>query len=209
MLDWIWCVHFCDNIYLSKFCRKLYWFWFSAFRNSWMKIFSKDFCTFTGVYVAIYMGPCRRSYILLVQKFRTSEMLDKWSPTSKVSVIKLSHYPHGQYNFWLVREPTCPLYLLPCVLIHCVKSSYSELFWSAFSRIWTEYGEIWSSKFPEISSGTGWINLGATPWVWTWDPWIGNRPYSLSRENAIFATLITPSEKSNDSYILVSYGDFS
>ena len=150
MLDWIWCVHFCDNIYLSKFCRKLYWFWFSAFRNSWMKIFSKDFGTFTGVYVAIDMGPCHRSYILLVQKFRTSEMLDKWSPTSKVSVIKLSHYPHGQYNFWLVREPTCPLYLLPCVLIHCVKSSYSELFWSAFPAFGlnTErYGVLSSQKF--------------------------------------------------------------
>ena len=24
------------------------------------------------------------------------------------------------------------------------KFPYSELFWSAFSRIWTEYGEIWS-----------------------------------------------------------------
>ena len=120
-----------------------------------MKIFSKDFGTFTGVYVAIDMGPCHRSYILLVQKFRTSEMLDKWSPTSKVSVIKLSHYPDGQYNFWIVREATCPLYLLPCVLIHRVKSSYSELFWSAFSRIWTEYGEIWSSKFPEISVEQG------------------------------------------------------
>ena len=43
--------------------------------------FSKDFCTFTGVYTAIYMGPCRRSYILLVRKFQTSAMLDKWSPT--------------------------------------------------------------------------------------------------------------------------------
>ena len=29
-------------------------------------------------------------------------------------------------------------------------------------------------------------------------------PYTLSRENAIFATSITPSEKSNDSYKLMS-----
>ena len=62
--------------------------------------FSKDFCTFTGVYTAIYMGPCRRSYILLVRKFRTSEMLDKWGPTSKLSDIKLSHYPDGRYIFF-------------------------------------------------------------------------------------------------------------
>ena len=53
-----------------------------------MKIVSKDLCTFKGFYTAIYIGPCRRSYILLVQKFRISEMLDKWSPTPKLSNIK-------------------------------------------------------------------------------------------------------------------------
>ena len=54
-----------------------------------MKIIFKDFCTFTVVYVAIYMGPCCKSYILLVRKFQNSEMLDKWSPTSKLSDVKL------------------------------------------------------------------------------------------------------------------------
>ena len=62
-----------------------------------MKVVFKDFCTFTGVYIAIYMGPCRRSYILLVQKFQTSEILDKWSPTYKLIDIKLSHHPDGRY----------------------------------------------------------------------------------------------------------------
>ena len=50
--------------------------------------------------MAIYMGPCRRSYILLVRKFRTSEMLDKWSPTSKVLDIKLYHIADGRYIFF-------------------------------------------------------------------------------------------------------------
>ena len=45
------------------------------------------------------MGPFRRSYILLVQKSQTTEMLDKWSPTSKLSDIKFSHYPAGRYVF--------------------------------------------------------------------------------------------------------------
>ena len=58
-----------------------------------MKIVFKDFCTFTGVYTAIYIILYPRSYILLVRKFRTSEMLDKWSPTSKLSDIKSFHYP--------------------------------------------------------------------------------------------------------------------
>ena len=39
-------------------------------------------------------------------------MLDKWGPTSKLSDIKLSHYPDGRYIFSLVREPACPPYLL-------------------------------------------------------------------------------------------------
>ena len=64
-----------------------------------MKIVSKDFCTFTGVYIAIYMGPYHRSCIVLVWKFQTSEMLDKWSPTFKLSHIKLSHYPDSRYIF--------------------------------------------------------------------------------------------------------------
>ena len=33
-----------------------------------------------------------------------------------------------------------------CYALH-KKSPYSELFWSAFSRIWTEYGEIQNSVF--------------------------------------------------------------
>ena len=76
-----------------------------------MKIVSKDFCTFTGVYMAIYMGPYHRSCIVLVWKFQTSEMLDKWSPTFKLSHIKLSHYPVDIF-FPLVREPICPPYPL-------------------------------------------------------------------------------------------------
>ena len=95
-----------------SFCTKLQSFWFTTFGNSWMKIISKDFCTFTGVDIAIYMGPCRKSYILLVRKFWTSEMLDKWSPASKLSDIKLSHIPDGRHIFLLVRESTCPPYLL-------------------------------------------------------------------------------------------------
>ena len=71
-----------------------------------MKIASKDLCTFTGVYRAIYMGPCHRSYILLIRKFQTSEMLDKWSPLSKLSDIKFSHYPDGRYIFFhLYKNP--------------------------------------------------------------------------------------------------------
>ena len=77
-----------------------------------MKIISKDFCTFTGVFIVIYMGPCRKSYVLLVRKFRTSEMLDKLSPIPKLCDIKLSHILDGRYIFFsLVREPTCLPYL--------------------------------------------------------------------------------------------------
>ena len=71
----------------------------SASRNSWMKIVFKDFCLFTSVNIPIYMGSYRRSYIILVWKFQTSQMLEKWSRTSKLSHIKLYHYPDSQYIF--------------------------------------------------------------------------------------------------------------
>ena len=100
MLAWIWCAHFCAKIYFILAFVQNFRFGFSTFRNSWMKIISKDLCTFTSVYIAIYTGPCRKSYILLVRKFWTSEIFDKWSPTSKLSDIKLSHIPDGQYNFF-------------------------------------------------------------------------------------------------------------
>ena len=58
------------------------------------------------------MGPCCRSYILLVRKFQISEMLDKWSPAYKLSDIKLSHYPDGRYIFF-----TCPRIRLSAIPI--------------------------------------------------------------------------------------------
>ena len=100
------------NLLHTSFCTKLQSFLFSTFKYSWRKIVSKDFCTFTGVYIAINMGPCHRSYILIVQKFWTSKMLDKWSPTSKLSNIKLSHYLDGRHIFFTWREPACLPYLL-------------------------------------------------------------------------------------------------
>ena len=82
-----------------------------------MKIVSKDFHKFTGVYTAIYMDPCRRSYILLVRKFRTSKMLDKWSPTSKLSNIKCSHYLDGRYIFFsCTRTPLSAISVKPVFL---------------------------------------------------------------------------------------------
>ena len=35
-------------------------------------------------------------------------MLDKWSPTSKLSDIKFSHYPDGRYFFHLYENPPVP-----------------------------------------------------------------------------------------------------
>ena len=34
--------------------------------------------------------------------------------------------------------------------IHCVKCPYLEFFWSVYSRIWNEYGEILQSKYGKI-----------------------------------------------------------
>ena len=52
---------------------------------------------------------------------------------------------------------------------------------------------LFTTKFPE-SPGThlinlrrmkGWMDLGATQWFWTWDPWIGNpATYPLDHQKA-------------------------
>ena len=93
------CSSSCKNLFHISFCTILWSFWFSTLRNFWIKIVSKRFSTFTGYYIVIYMGPCRGSYILLGQKFRTSKMLEKWSPKSKLSEIKMPYYLKDRYIF--------------------------------------------------------------------------------------------------------------
>ena len=88
-----------------------------------MKIISKDFCIFTGVYIAIYMGPCRNSYILLVRKFRTSKMLVKCSPTSKLLDVKLSHISDDRYIFSI------------CTRTHLSAMTFFFWYFQIFSRV--------------------------------------------------------------------------
>ena len=100
--------HFCSNIYfILAFVQNFNHFDSQPLQTLEWIFVAKDFCTFAGIYV----GPCYMSYILF-RKFRTSEMLDKWNPTSKLSGIKLCQVPDGQYIFSLARESTCPPYLL-------------------------------------------------------------------------------------------------
>ena len=195
-----------------------------------MKIISKYFYTFTGVYIAIYMGPCHKSYILLVRKFRISEMLDKWSLASKLSDIKLSHIPDGRYIFFT------------CTRTHLSAIPIKPVFWyfKIFSRVCYDWvlSIGYHVNFADLGVTLGlstfciifptffrtsispdftwifidWVSAGFFPGVFS--PWpekkrhrekspqknvppnsVKNiRPYSLSREDAIFATSITPSE---------------
>ena len=195
-----------------------------------MKIISKDFCTFSGVDIAIYMGLCRKPYILLVRKFQTSEMLVKWSPTSKLSDIKLSHILDGRHIFLLVREPTCPPYLLNLFFLYfqiffrvCYDRVLSIGYHVNFADLGITLGLFTfctvSPTFFQTSISPDftwifidWVSAGFFPGVFS--PWpekkdtgkkthkknippnsVKNiRPYSLSREDAIFATSIIPSE---------------
>ena len=111
-----------------------------------MKIVSKDFCTFTGVYIAIYMGPYHRSCIILVWKFQTSEMLDKWSPTFKLSHIKLSHYPDSRYIF------------STCTRTHLSTIPIKLVFW---------YLQIFSCLILSIGWHVNYADLGVRLWLST------------------------------------------
>ena len=77
-----------------------------------MKIVSKDFFTFTGFYRAINVGPCRRSCITIVWKFGTSEMLEDEVPHPSSPISNCPTIQTVDIFFPLVREPTCPSYLL-------------------------------------------------------------------------------------------------
>ena len=97
------------------------------------------------------MGPCRRSYILLVQKFRTFKMLDEWSPTSKLSDIKLSHIPNGWYIFF-----TCTrthLSAIPAELVFWYLQIFSCVYYDWILSIgkhvnFTDLGvSLWLSAF--------------------------------------------------------------
>ena len=38
----------------------------------------------------------------------------------------------------------------------------------------TNFPEIPGTHFVDLGMMAGWVNLGASKWFWTWDPWIGN-----------------------------------
>ena len=114
------------------------------------------------------MAPCRRSYILLVQKLRTSEMLDKWSLTSKLSDIKFSHIPDGRFfyiwylqifsrvfpwlnfEYWII----CQLSSFKCksatvYILHNFSNVLADLYFSRLylSFHWLSFCELFSGVF--------------------------------------------------------------
>ena len=44
----------------------------------------------------------------------------------------------------------------------------------------TKFPEISGTYFTDLGRMKGWVDLGATQWFWTWDPWIRNpAPWAL------------------------------
>ena len=159
-----------------------------------MKIVSKDFCTFLGVYIAIYMGLCCKSYILLVPKFRTSKLLIK-----------------GAFWYFQIFSRVCYDWVLSIGYHVNFADLGVTLGLSTFCIIFpTFFRTSISPDFTWIF--IDWVSAGFFPGVFS--PWpekkrhrekspqknvppnsVKNiRPYSLSREDAIFATPKTPSE---------------
>ena len=38
----------------------------------------------------------------------------------------------------------------------------------------TKFPETPATHFIDLQRMKRWVHLGATQWIWTWDPWIGN-----------------------------------
>ena len=39
----------------------------------------------------------------------------------------------------------------------------------------TKFLEISGTYFIDLRKMNSWVDLGASQWFWTWDPWIGNQ----------------------------------
>ena len=54
----------------------------------------------------------------------------------------------------------------------------------------TKSPEIFGTHFIDLGKMKGWVNLGATKWFWTWDPWTGNQHLNVNcSQNAKNAVL--------------------
>ena len=53
-------------------------------------------------------------------------------------------------------------------------ASRLEPLWGGSSLFTTKFPEIPGTHFIDLGRMKGWVELGATQWFWTWDPWIGN-----------------------------------
>ena len=125
MLAQILCAHFCENIYfILVFVQNLNHFWFSTFRNFWMKIVSKDFCAFIGISIrpftwARLAGPTScLSDNLELPKCWTGEFPHRSCPISNCPTVQTF-----DIFFSVVWELACPLYLLILFLISSNLSS--------------------------------------------------------------------------------------
>ena len=106
------CSFLCKYLFHISFCIKLQSFWFSSFRNCWMKIVSKDCCTFTGIFIVIYMGLVTGSTLYLSENLKQSKC---WTSEVSHPGCPISNCPTFQkvnIFFSLPRELTCPPYWL-------------------------------------------------------------------------------------------------
>ena len=71
-----------------------------------------------------------------------------------------------------------------------------EPFWGGSLLFITKFPEIPGTHFIDLGRMKGWVDLGATQWFWTREPWIGNpasKPLVHIREN--IDTILTQTEK--------------
>ena len=98
------CSFLCKTLLQIIFVQNFSSSWFSTFRNSWMEIFSKDFCRFTGVYTAIYMGACHSPTSYLPNYFelsRTNLFTRPIKPVFLISSKLFSRLLQLKFEYWI------------------------------------------------------------------------------------------------------------
>ena len=68
-------------------------------------------------------------------------------------------------------------------------ASRLKALWGGSLLFTTEFLESPGTRFINLGRMKGWVNLGATQWIWTRDPWIGNpEPWPVGHYSLLLVT---------------------
>ena len=85
---------------------------------------------------------------------------------------------HFQWSFFFKKNFMAPFYGWGSNVSRLEPLRWGSLLFT------TKFPEIPGTHFNDLERTNGWVDLGATQWFWTWDPWIKNpAPWPLGHRS--------------------------